>query len=461
MEIKLAKVPQPKPDHSRKPILLSEETMKGRLAKILQRMKQQQIDTLVIYGDLEHGSNLEYLIGFVPRFEEAVLVLHQDATAYLLLGNENLNKAKFARIAVQAVHVPVFSLPNQPMVQEKNLADLFQACGIIREKTIGIVGWKLFTSNLYENQHLFDIPYYVLEAIQKVADHQGLRNATALFISPEDGARITNTANELAHYEFGASLAADCMLETLNQVVVGSDEMTLASHLHGLGQRHSVVTIAGVGERFEQANLYPKDKLVQVGEKLALTVGYKGGLSSRAGYCVEHEEQLPVNVRDYLDVICKPYFGAIATWLEEIHCGMTGGELYARIEKVLPKEQYHWSLCPGHLVADEEWLCSPIYEGSSAILKSGMLLQTDIIPHIQGYGGVSVESTVALADQSLKQEIQDQYPALWQRMEQRRTYVCEILGIKLHEDVLLLGSTAGYLRPFMLAHDKALVVKKA
>ena len=48
---------------------------------------------MLIYGDLEHGSNFEYLTGFLPRFEEALLAVHQNGTAYLLLCNENLNKS--------------------------------------------------------------------------------------------------------------------------------------------------------------------------------------------------------------------------------------------------------------------------------------------------------------------------------------------------------------------------------
>ena len=82
----------------------------------------------------------------------------------------------------------------------------------------------------------------------------------------------------------------------------------------------------------------------------------------------------------------------MVVWLEEIRCGMSGGELYDLIEQVLPKEKYRWSLCPGHLTADEEWMSSPVYEASEEILESGMMLQTDIIPSVPGYAGTSVET---------------------------------------------------------------------
>lgn len=128
---------------------------------------------------------------------------------------------------------------------------------------------------------------------------------------------------------------------------------------------------------------------------------------------VENAAQLPEAVNDYLDVVAIPYFRAVVAWLENIHPGMTGGELYQLIEDVLPKADYRWHLNPGHLVADEEWLCSPVSAGSDIPLASGMLLQIDIIPSRAGYAGASIEDTVALADEALRQQLAAEYPQLW------------------------------------------------
>ena len=38
-----------------------------RKQKILTRMHKLHLDKLVIYGDVEHGSNFEYLVGFLYR----------------------------------------------------------------------------------------------------------------------------------------------------------------------------------------------------------------------------------------------------------------------------------------------------------------------------------------------------------------------------------------------------------
>lgn len=75
-----------------------------------------------------------------------------------------------------------------------------------------------------------------------------------------------------------------------------------------------------------------------------------------------------------MEALSAPYFAALTAWLGNFRPGMTGGELYALIQAVLPQEAFRWNLCPGHLTAEEEWLCSPIYAGSAEKLLSGMLI---------------------------------------------------------------------------------------
>ncbi len=89
-----------------------------------------------------------------------------------------------------------------------------------------------------------------------------------------------------------------------------------------------------------------------------------------------------------------------------------------------------------------------------------MMLQIDIIPSVSGYTGSSAESTVVLADEKLRNEIKEQYPDMYERMMNRREYMINELGINLSEDVLPMCSTVAYLRPFLLAHDKAFKVVK-
>ncbi|MGK4134740.1 aminopeptidase P family protein [Enterococcus hirae] len=442
------------------PVFLTDETIGMRKKRMIQRMREEAIDTLIIYADREHGSNFEYFTGFIPRFEEGLFVMEDSGKSTLILGNENLKLCKHARIQSELVHYPPFSLPNQPMDHEQPLEQLFTSLGFVEKKKIGVVGWKMFTTRKKEATKLFDVPHFIIEAIEKAkGETTELLNASSLLIG-EKGIRRTNNANEIAHYEFGANLASSCMLQALNKIEVGVKESEIGALLNGKGQPNTVVTIAATGQRFEYANLYPTDKTIKLGDALSLTTGFKGGLSSRTGFVIEHEKQLPSEQADYLEKVAKPYFQAIVHWLETIKVGMRGEEVYQLVETVLPKKQFHWHLNPGHLTADEEWLASPIYQESQEILESGMIFQLDIIPSVPGYTGVSAEECVVLADEVLQGKIKEKYPELWQRIMIRQTYLKEVLNIDLSKDILPLSNTVAYLRPFYLAKNQAFRVQR-
>ena len=254
--IELTHVKKPNIEENIYPVFLSDETMKERKDAILNRMKENDLDSIVVWADLEHGNNFEYLVGFLPRFEEALLVLHKDGIAEIVLGNENLNKASKSRIPVTPVHMPHFSLPNQPMKTDKSVSEILEQCNLSQDKKVGLVGWKNFTSKHDENSELFDLPAFIVEALKKNLPDTKFINATFIFIG-ENGARCTNNANEFAHYEFGAALAGNCMLKAIDKLDVDVSEMEVADELDVGGQTHSVVTIMAVGARFEKANMYP------------------------------------------------------------------------------------------------------------------------------------------------------------------------------------------------------------
>ncbi|MBP3371104.1 MAG: M24 family metallopeptidase [Clostridia bacterium] len=456
--IEHCKISVPVPESGLEPVLLSDETMACRVAAVRVKMKEKNLDALVIYADLEHGSNFEYLTGFLPRFEEALLVLKSDGKAYMVMGNENLNKVGKARLSAEAIHMPHFSLPNQPMETKNSVAQILAQCDFSTAKKIGLAGWKRFTAKYDDNSALTELPFYIVQALKEICPDASMVNASDIFIG-DGGVRSVNNANELAHYEFGAALAGQCMQNAMDALEEGKTEMEAASHLSMYGQRHCVVTIMAAGERFEKANLYPAAKRIARGDRIAMTTGFKGGLQSRSGYAVSCEKELPEAERDYLDRLAKPYYAAVQAWLENIRIGMTGGELYQVIENVFPKSEYHWHLNPGHLCADEEWLSSPIYEKSEEVLQSGMILQIDIIPSVAPFGGVNAESGIALADEKLQKEIETQYPELMARFRARQAYMRDVLGINLPACVLPMSNMTAFYRPFMLDKEKALVCR--
>lgn len=456
MEIIYGRVQEPKGNVYKTQVDLNRETMEEHREKVLERLRTSCLDVLVIYADREHGANFAYLTGFEPRFEEALLVLHRDGTCYFLLGNENLKMSQYSFIEGNVIHTPHFSLPNQPMVPKKSIGTLVGEAGIRDGMKIGCVGWKLFTSECEENEGLLDIPAFIIDAIRKNNPNGRLCNVCGIFLDPEEGLRTEINANELAHYEFGAGLASSRVLQAMNGILPGKTEMEVAELLAAGGQPITVTTICAAGDRFTNAVVFPRSRRIGMGDRFSLTLGLRGGLSSRAAYVAETREDLPAAVRDYVEKVAIPYYRAAVTWLEMIGIGVSCGDIYRKMEEVLPKEEYHWTLNPGHYTGAEEWTSSPIYSGSTVKLRSGMMLQLDIIPSVPGYGGIGAEDGIAVADRVLREELQRDYPETWKRIVRRRTYMQEHLGIRLQEEILPMSDICGYLRPLLLNQGYAL-----
>lgn len=451
MKINLNEVTLPTIHTDPKSVILTDDTMMARKESFLAQMKSHSIDTAIIYADREHGANFEYLTGFIPRFEEALLVVHATGENYLLLGNENLKLAAHSRIEAKAIHVPFFSLPNQPMTGEKTLADHFKESQISPDAAIGIIGWKLFTSSQYDNSGLFDLPFYIVDSlIDYVSERTQLKNFAHALISPESGLRTTHNANEIAHFEYGATLAGIGMFNATQALEVGKTEKEVGALLAQDGQPNTVTTISAAGQRFTNATLYPRDNEIKLQDNYSMTVGYKGGLSSRAGFAAYSQDDLPDNQKDYLEKVGKPYFRAYATWLENIEVGVVGDKFYSMIEDIFPSEVYGWTLNPGHYTGDDEWMASPFYPGSKAEVKSGQMFQVDIIPSVSGYSGASAEEPIAVADQALRDELKQHYPETWKRIEDRRNYIKNVIQIELSDDVLPLSDTVAFYTPFFL-----------
>src|SRR5699024_10767311 len=104
------------------------------------------------------------------------------------------------------------------------------------------------------------------------------------------------------------------------------------------------------------------------------------------------------------------------------------------------------------------WMSSPFYEGSDAIVQNGSIFQVDFIPVQKEHNGISAESTIALADEDLIQEIKEQYPQLWERIEARKMYLKEQLNIELKSEVLQLASKLGNHRELLLNSKKELII---
>jgi hypothetical protein len=121
---------------------------------------------------------------------------------------------------------------------------------------------------------------------------------------------------------------------------------------------------------------------------------------------------------------------------------------------------YGVNLNPGHLIHMDEWVNSPIYAGSTEALQSGMALQVDVIPATgTPYYTTNIEDGIALADSDLRQQFAAHYPEAWGRIQARRDFMQNALGIQLKPEVLPFSNIPAYLPPFLLAPTQAMRVR--
>src|SRR5690554_1197918 len=118
MKITLTKLPSlPEMKLTNQVPVYTNEDYHNRFQSLASLMKTQDLDHLVIYGDREHFSNIFFLTGFEPRFEEALLVFSKDKWPPLLIvGNEGLMFSDVILFDINKEVYPDFSLIGQPRV---------------------------------------------------------------------------------------------------------------------------------------------------------------------------------------------------------------------------------------------------------------------------------------------------------------------------------------------------------
>jgi hypothetical protein len=213
------------------------------------------------------------------------------------------------------------------------------------------------------------------------------------------------------------------------------------------------------GERAKLGLLSPGDRPIERGDPFTIAFGIWGALNCRAGFVVEDATELDGDTQDYIERLVAPYFEAVVDWYEALHVGQVGGELQRVVDEHIGDPFFGVRLNPGHQLHLDEWVNSPVHAGSRIELRSGTALQCDIIPATgTAYFTTNIEDGVVLADETLRAELAVASPGAWQRIQARRGFMTDALGIDLHPDVLPLSNLAGHLAPFLLRPDRAMTV---
>ena len=436
-------------------------TYEARIEALLARGKGY--DAFAIYGDREHAANIAYLSGYDPRFEEALLIVVPGRKRQLLVGNEGWGYAELCAGPYDRMLYQTFSLPAQPRDRSPALKDILADCGLKCGQRIGAIGWKPFTNEDHGfGETALDLPSFIADTLRAIAGERGaVVNAAGLTMNPANGLRAINEADQLAAFEFAATFTSQGVRNVLANIEPGMTELQAARFLGMNGLPQSAHPMLSAGKRASYGLPSPSLNVIGRGDPVTVAYGVHGALNARAGFLVESAAELPENIGDYVDKLVAPYFSAVVDWYETIGIGVAGGALWKAVHDRIGDPFFGVSLNPGHLIHLDEWMHSPVFSCSDIKLSSGMALQVDVIPVTgSAYFTTNIEDGIALADERLREELSARYPEAWARIEARRGFMTEVLGIRLKPEVLPFSNIPAFLPPFWLSRNTAMAVAR-
>jgi hypothetical protein len=384
-----------------------------------------------------------------------LLIVGGDEPPLVLVGNECVGMAEEAPLPMRVELFQDLSLPGQPRDRSRPLREILADEGISGGTRVGVIGWKG-----YSRPDMLDAPAFLIDELRAATGETELvENAISLLIDAGTGLRVINEVEQLAAYEYAACQTSNGVRRLLFGLQTGMTEQEAVRLLEWNGTPLSCHLMLTAGKRASLGLLSPGDRPIRRGDRFTVAFGIWGALNCRAGFVVEDADELPDDIQDYVDRLVGPYFAAVVEWYEAMHIGQTGGVLHEIVDRHLGDPFFGIFLNPGHQISLDEWVNSPVAPGSPIELRSGMAFQVDIIPATgTEYFTTNIEDGVALADESLRDEFATRYPEAWQRVQARRLFMKEELGIDLHEDVLPFSNIPAYLPPFLLRADRVMTV---
>lgn len=429
-------------------------TYAARMELLISRADACGYTHIIVYADREHFSNMEYLCGYDPRFEEALLILGKGRTAAIVVGNEGIGYADMIKIDVTKEKYQTFSLPGQPRGENsKDLKDIFTDAGIDVESKIGIIGWKNFKKVEFNDyKKIIEIPAYIVKMLEEVVGDTGICNANDLMIG-FDGLRMILDAKEIILAEVAGTKSSRKVLDVLKNLKPGMTEIEASEFLCVDGDplcTHPNICFGDFNCGLGLASPSYHDTL-HSGDQIAIGLGYRRALTHKCGIYAKDNNEIVSRYGDAIGYLYKPYFSAVATWLETVRIGVTCGEVYAAVDRVLEgMDKYSIYLNPGHMIHTDEWTNSFFYKNSDYRIKSGMMIQCDIIATWKENDlGAHCEDGIAIADQELRNKIKEISPQTWERIQLRRDFIRNVLNIDIHDEVLPMSDLCGVCFPYM------------
>lgn len=438
--------------------------LEGRIAKCRDMMALRKLSHLVVYGDREHFGSLMYLAHFDPRFEEALLIIDRTHTPLILVGNECVGHLSVSPLytngRLRYERYQPFSLLSQPRDESRSLCEILAGEGINESACVGCIGWKYYTgAEFLDHDKVMEIPSFIVDTLRSLCGYEYVVNATDMLMSPTYGLKSFLSPFEIAHFEFVNVMASEGMKRLLRNIRPGMTDFDLAKEYQYTGYPLGChIGMKSSGNQHVGLSS-PVGAEIKKGEPCSTGIAYWGSNICRAGWIAADEDDMPDTAKGYVDHFAGPYFYACVKWLEQMKIGTKGKALRKLIDDYLPFSEFGVFLNPGHLIHYEEWVSSPVYVDSEEEIHSGMYMQVDIIPRSKQFFSSRMEEGIVIADAALRQQLLEQYPDVYKRCMQRRSFMEEVLAIYLPEEVLPLSNMPAIVPPYFLNHKQVLSLK--
>lgn len=426
-----------------------------RLGLLAERIRGKGLDFAVIYADREHFANMDYFIGFEPRFEEALLIVDRNGACTLVTGNECLPYSWVSPVALTRVLYQNFSLQGQPRGESARLEDIFRQAGITAGSVVGLAGYKYFLPETIfgDPRYTFDVPAFILDSLRAVAGRDNIVNFTGELTGMPSGIRMEiRTAKEVAWAEYAAGKTTNVVLRMLKALKPGVSEMELSLAAMADFSPISVFPMINFGEVHGKTGIRsPGGARLAAGDPCGMCYAIRGALTSRVGVAAADEASFTLAYGDTMDRFYKPFWQAIAAWYETVGMNVPGGKVYDAVMGIIGGPEFGVVLNPGHYIGGDEWVNSPFAKGSDTRIERPAHLQCDIIAsQANPFCTAICEDGVIVADESLRQAVALEYPDVWARIANRQQLMRQELGIDLPDDVLPLSNLNGVFFPYLL-----------
>lgn len=439
-------------------VRLEKEDYLLRLGLLTERMWEKKIDFVLIYGDREHFSNIEYFSSYDCRFEEGLLIVGKDGAVSLIAGNEGISYSYQIPYPVERYLYQNFSLQGQPREKIEPLHRILARTGISPKSKVGVVGLKYFETVCEgDPAHTFDLPAYMLSEIYRICNPENVVNFTRELTGYPDGIRIKlHSAKEIAWAEAAGCRVANAVQRMFKSLKPGISEFEL-SMCAGAGLEalnvHPMINFGGksVGLGLKSPL---RSTVLSLGEVCGLCYSVRGNLTSKIAVAAYDFNSYADELKPYYESFYQRHFAAMAAWYEKAAVGSRCGDLYDAVYREINHEEHGITLNPGHSTGTEEWLNSAFYKGSEHRILDGEFLQVDIIASKSDPVRTSIcEDAVVIASAGLRERLSLEYPAVYARVRRRQEAMRRVLGIRISDDLLPMSNLNGVFYPFMLNLD--------